>query len=48
MDIRIVFKGNLRKVIIVGLNQNIIFDGRNLYDVEDIKKEGISYLSIGR
>ncbi len=30
------------------LNQNIIFDGRNLYDVEDIKKEGISYLSIGR
>ncbi len=30
------------------LNKNIIFDGRNLYDVEDIKKEGISYLSIGR
>ena len=30
------------------LNQNIIFDGRNLYDVEDIKKEGISYVSIGR
>ena len=30
------------------LNQNIIFDGRNLYDLEDIKKEGISYVSIGR
>ena len=26
------------------LNQNIIFDGRNLYDLEDIKKEGISYV----
>tara|TARA_B110000879_G_scaffold22026_1_gene28341 strand:- start:116 stop:1414 length:1299 start_codon:yes stop_codon:yes gene_type:complete len=30
------------------LKQNIIFDGRNLYDLEDIKKEGISYMSIGR
>ena len=30
------------------LNQNIIFDGRNLYDLEDIKKEGILYVSIGR
>ncbi len=30
------------------LNQNIIFDGRNLYDLEDLKKEGISYISIGR
>ena len=30
------------------LKQNIIFDGRNLYDLEDIKKEGISYISIGR
>ena len=30
------------------LNQNIIFDGRNLYDLQDIKKEGILYVSIGR
>ena len=30
------------------LNQNIIFDGRNLYDLEDLKKEEISYISIGR
>ncbi len=27
---------------------NVIFDGRNLYDLEDIKKEGLSYYSIGR
>ncbi len=25
-----------------------IFDGRNLYDVEDIEKEGFKYISIGR
>ena len=30
------------------LNNNIIFDGRNLYDVEDMKKEKIKYISIGR
>ncbi len=30
------------------LNQPIIFDGRNLYDVEDLKKEGFIYMSIGR
>tara|TARA_Y200000002_G_scaffold150198_2_gene124156 strand:+ start:17475 stop:18773 length:1299 start_codon:yes stop_codon:yes gene_type:complete len=30
------------------LNQNIVFDGRNLYDLDDIKKEGILYVSIGR
>lgn len=30
------------------LSNNIIFDGRNLYDVNDMKKEGIQYVSIGR
>ena len=30
------------------LKQSIIFDGRNLYDVEEIKKEGFIYTSIGR
>lgn len=30
------------------LNQNIIFDGRNLYETEEIKKEGFLYYSIGR
>jgi UDPglucose 6-dehydrogenase len=30
------------------LNNNIIFDGRNLYDIEDMKKEKIKYISIGR
>ncbi len=32
-----------------GLLKNpVIFDGRNLYDVSEIKKEGFSYVSIGR
>jgi len=30
------------------LNQPVIFDGRNLYDVEETKKEGFTYISIGR
>jgi UDPglucose 6-dehydrogenase len=30
------------------LNQSVIFDGRNLYDVEDMEKEGFTYISIGR
>lgn len=30
------------------LNNAIIFDGRNLYDINDMKKEGIQYISIGR
>ncbi|MDH7446381.1 UDP-glucose dehydrogenase family protein [Aquimarina sp. 2201CG14-23] len=31
-----------------GLKDPVIFDGRNLYDLKDIEKEGISYFSIGR
>ena len=30
------------------LNQPVIFDGRNLYDVEDMKNGGWEYTSIGR
>jgi len=30
------------------LNNAVIFDGRNLYDVNDMEKEGITYVSIGR
>jgi len=30
------------------LNNPVIFDGRNLYDVNDMEKEGIKYESIGR
>ena len=30
------------------MNGNIIFDGRNLYDVKDIENEGFKYVSIGR
>ncbi len=30
------------------LKQRVIFDGRNLYDIEDIEKEGFYYSSIGR
>jgi len=30
------------------LNNPVIFDGRNLYDVDDMEKEGIQYISIGR
>ena len=30
------------------LNNPVIFDGRNLYDVSDMEKEGIKYVSIGR
>ncbi len=30
------------------LNNPVIFDGRNLYDVEDMEKEGFYYSSIGR
>ena len=30
------------------LNNSVIFDGRNLYDVNDMEKEKIKYVSIGR
>ncbi len=30
------------------MNQPVIFDGRNLYDLEDVAKEGFYYSSIGR
>jgi len=30
------------------MNNNIIFDGRNLYDVKDVENEGFKYVSIGR
>ncbi len=30
------------------LVEPIIFDGRNLYDVDDVEKEGFTYVSIGR
>lgn len=31
-----------------GLKQQVIFDGRNLYNTEDMKNEGFTYVSIGR
>ena len=30
------------------VKHQVIFDGRNLYDLQDIEREGISYFSIGR
>jgi len=30
------------------MNQKVIFDGRNLYDLEYMEKEGFDYISIGR
>ena len=30
------------------MKHHVIFDGRNLYDVDDIVKEGVKYSSIGR
>jgi UDPglucose 6-dehydrogenase len=30
------------------LNEPIIFDGRNLYNLEDMDAEGFTYISIGR
>jgi UDPglucose 6-dehydrogenase len=30
------------------LNHSVIFDGRNLYDIEDMENEGFHYVSVGR
>jgi UDPglucose 6-dehydrogenase len=30
------------------MNQTVIFDGRNLYDLDDMVNEGFYYSSIGR
>ena len=30
------------------MNQHSVFDGRNLYDVDEVKNEGFHYVSIGR
>ena len=30
------------------LANNVIFDGRNLYNINDVEKEGFTYFSIGR
>ena len=30
------------------LKNKVIFDGRNLYDVNDMENEGFRYISIGR
>ena len=30
------------------LNQAVIFDGRNLYDVNEMALEGFHYISVGR
>lgn len=30
------------------MRENVIFDGRNLYDVKDVENEGFKYISIGR
>ncbi len=30
------------------LRENVIFDGRNLYDLDNIKQQGFAYVSIGR
>ncbi len=30
------------------IKASVIFDGRNLYDLEDVKKEAMNYISIGR
>ena len=30
------------------MNQKVIFDGRNLYDIEEMKELGFYYSSIGR
>ncbi|MDB9725831.1 UDP-glucose/GDP-mannose dehydrogenase family protein, partial [Salibacteraceae bacterium] len=31
-----------------GISSKSIFDGRNLYDIEEMKEKGFNYFSIGR
>ncbi len=34
--------------IAAGMKQRVIFDGRNIYDREDMRREGFEYYSVGR
>ncbi|MFM8177834.1 MAG: UDP binding domain-containing protein, partial [Candidatus Kapaibacterium sp.] len=34
--------------IATAMNRRIIFDGRNIYDREDMGREGFEYYSVGR
>jgi UDPglucose 6-dehydrogenase len=43
-----IFRNPNFKVMKELLKDNVIFDGRNLYDVQEIKEEGFHYESIGR
>lgn len=43
-----VFRSPDFKTIKKSLNNPVVFDGRNLYDPEDMKKQGFKYESIGR
>jgi UDPglucose 6-dehydrogenase len=31
-----------------GLKQPVVFDGRNLYELESMQEKGFTYVSIGR
>jgi len=42
------FRNPDMEVVVKKLNKPVIFDGRNLYDPQDMKKAGIEYYSIGR
>ena len=35
-------------VLETSLNNKVIFDGRNLYSVKEMKEKGFKYISIGR
>lgn len=43
-----VFRGADLDKIAEGLNENVIFDGRNLYEVDTMAEKGFKYISIGR
>ena len=42
------FKAPNFKVVIQELDEAVIFDGRNLFEPEQLAKQGITYYSIGR